>query len=57
MTVYEVEIRRDTCDGRVLEFYITASYARAQKELDTAEERNIGVIVTSYELKDAEELK
>ena len=34
---------------------ITASYERTRKALDTAEERNVGVIVTPYTLEDFDE--
>ena len=34
---------------------LTASYERTRKALDTAEERNVDVIVTPYMLEDFEE--
>lgn len=48
MTVYLIETRYDDYN----EEHITASRERAQKELETAEERNVGVIVTPYEVED-----
>ena len=34
------------------EYNITASYDRAEREFSTAEERNVGVIVTPFEVED-----
>lgn len=50
MIVYEIETR----GKNYKEIIITASYERARKALDTAEERNVGVIVTPYTLEDFE---
>lgn len=51
MTVYQIETR----DKDYKAIIITASYERARKALDTAEERNVDVIVTPYTLEDFEE--
>ena len=51
MTVFMIETRYEDCN----EIVITASYARAQNELNTAEERNVDVIVTPYTLEDFDE--
>ena len=48
MTVYQIETRYE--DYNVI--VITASYARAQNELNTAESRGVGVIITPYEVED-----
>ena len=48
MIVYQIETRYEDCN----EIVITASYERTRKELDTAEERNVDVIVTPYILED-----
>ena len=37
------------------EFVITASHERVERELATAEERNVDVIATSYKVEDLEE--
>lgn len=51
MIVYQIETR--TKDYKAI--IITASYERTRKELDTAEERNVDVIVTPYTLEDFDE--
>ena len=51
MTVYQIETRYKDYKSII----ITASYERTRKALDTAEERNVGVIVTPYTLEDFEE--
>ena len=51
MTVYQIETRDKDCKS----ITITASYERTRKALDTAEERNVDVIVTPYTLEDFEE--
>ena len=51
MTVYQIETR----DKNYKSIIITASYERTRKALDTAEERNVDVIVTPYMLEDFEE--
>ena len=48
MIVYLVERRH--IDG-ISEFYVTASYKRAEKELEAASD-DTGVIVTPYEVED-----
>ena len=48
MTVYMIETR----DKDYKSIIITASYERTIKALDTAEERNVDVIVTPYTLED-----
>lgn len=48
MTVYLIETRYKDCS----EFHVTASYDRAQHELNMAEVRDVGVIVTPYEVED-----
>ena len=48
MVVYQIETRYKDCKSII----ITASYERTRKELDTAEERNVDVIVTPYILED-----
>jgi hypothetical protein len=51
MTVYQIETRYEDYNSII----ITASYERARKALDTADERNVGVIVTPYALEDFNE--
>lgn len=51
MTVYQIETRYKDYNS----ITITASYERTRKALDTAEERNVDVIVTPYTLEDYEE--
>ena len=55
MTVYQIETR----DKDYRSIIITASYERTREALDTAEERNVDVIVTPYTLEDfdGEEVK
>ena len=48
MVVYQIETRYKNYKSII----VTASYERTRKELDTAEERNVGVIVTPYILED-----
>lgn len=48
MTVYLIETRHKD----YTEFHVTASYDRAQHELNTAEVRNVDVIVTPYKVED-----
>ena len=48
MVVYQIETRYKNYNSII----ITASYERTRKELDTAEERNVDVIVTPYILED-----
>lgn len=48
MTVYLVEKRRI---DNINEFYVTASYERTQKELESVSD-GIGIIVTPYEVED-----
>lgn len=48
MIVYQIETR----DKDYKSIIITASYERTRKALDTAEERNVDVIVTPYTLED-----
>lgn len=36
-------------------FYVTASRDRAERDLSTAEEKNVDVIVTPYEVEDLAE--
>lgn len=52
MTVFMIETRHEDCKSII----ITASYERTRKALDTAEERNVDVIVTPYTLEDFEEV-
>lgn len=51
MDVWVIETRHKDYN----EFHITASYERAMKELSTAEDRDVGVIVTPYVVEDLEE--
>ena len=51
MIVYQIETR----DKDYKSIIITASYERTRKALDTAEERNVDVIVTPYTLEDFDE--
>lgn len=55
MTVWLVETRSKDLST----FYVTASHDRAERDLSTAEERDVGVIVTPYEVEnlDASNLK
>lgn len=53
MTVFMIETRYEDCN----EIVITASYARAQNELNTAESRGVDVIITPYEVEDLDEGK
>lgn len=53
MIVYQIETR----DKDYKSIIITASYERTRKELDTAEERNVAVIVTPYTVEDLDEGK
>ena len=53
MTVFMIETRYEDCN----EIVITASYERTRKALDTAEERNVDVIVTPYTVEDLDEGK
>ena len=48
MTVYMIETRYKDYNT----FIVTASHERAKKELSTAEERDVGVIVTPYDVED-----
>ena len=48
MTVQQIETR----DKDYKSIIITASYERTRKALDTAEERDVDVIVTPYTLED-----
>ena len=48
MIVYQIETRYKDYKSII----ITASYERTRKALDTAEERNVDVIVTPYTLED-----
>ena len=48
MTVYQIETRYKDYKSII----ITASYERTREALDTAEERNVDVIVTPYTLED-----
>lgn len=48
MTVWLVETRHKGYSA----FYVTASHDRAERDLSTAEERNVDVIVTPYEVED-----
>lgn len=48
MIVYMIEIRHKHFN----EIVITASHERAQAELNTAEARDVGVIVTPYNVED-----
>ena len=50
MTVYQIETR----DKDYRSIIITASYERTREALDTAEERNVDVIVTPYTLEDCD---
>lgn len=51
MTVYLIETRYKDYNESV----ITASHTRALTEFNTAEEREVDVIVTPYEVEDLEE--
>ena len=51
MTVWLVETR----NKEYKTFYITASHNRAERDLSTAEERDVDVIVTPYEVEDLDE--
>lgn len=51
MDVWVIETRHKDYN----EFHITASYERAMKELSTAEDRDVGVIVTPYVVEDLDE--
>lgn len=51
MTVWLVETRNKDYKS----FYVTASHDRAQHDLNTAEVRDVGVIVTPYEVEDFNE--
>ena len=53
MTVFMIETRYEDCN----EIVITASYARAQSELNTAESWGVDVIITPYEVEDLQEGK
>lgn len=53
MVVYQIETR----DKNYKSIIITASYERTRKALDTAEERNVDVIVTPYTVEDLDEGK
>ena len=53
MIVYQIETR----DKDYKSIIITASYERTRKALDTAEERNVDVIVTPYTVEDFDEGK
>ena len=48
MTVWLVETRHKDYTTS----YVTASHDRAERDLSTAEERNVDVIVTPYEVED-----
>lgn len=48
MTVWLVETRHKNYTA----FYVTASHDRADRDLSTAEEREVDVIVTPYEVED-----
>ena len=51
MTVWLVETRNKD----YVTFYVTASHDRAERDLSTAEERGVDVIVTPYKVEDLEE--
>lgn len=51
MFVWLIEIRHKGYS----EFVVTASHERVERELTTAEERNVDVIATSYKVEDLEE--
>lgn len=51
MTVWLVETRHKEYTTS----YITASHDRAEKDLSTAEEREVDVIVTPYKVEDLDE--
>lgn len=51
MTVYIIETRYK--DYKTL--VVTASKARADRELSSAEERDVGVIITPYKVEDLDE--
>lgn len=51
MTVWLVETRSKDWST----FYVTACHGRAERDLSTAEERGVGVIVTPYKVEDLEE--
>jgi hypothetical protein len=51
MTVWLVETRTKYYKS----FYVTASHERAERALSMAEERNVEVIVTPYEVEDFNE--
>lgn len=53
MTVYMIETRYTDYNT----FTITASHERVERELSSAEERNVGVIVTPYTVEDLDEGK
>ena len=53
MVVYQIETRYKDYKS----ITITASYERTRKELGTAEERNVDVIVTPYTVEDLDEGK
>lgn len=53
MIVYMIETRHKD----YTEFVITASHERTERELATAEERDVGVIVTPYKVEDLKEKK
>jgi hypothetical protein len=48
MTVYLIETRYKN----YTEFHVTVSHERALYEFNTAEERNVDVVVTPYEVED-----
>lgn len=51
MIVWLVETRHKNYTA----FYVTASHDRAERDLATAEKRNVDVIVTSYKVEDLKE--
>lgn len=51
MTVWLVETRNKDYKA----FYVTASHERAERDLSTAEERGVEVIITPYEVEDFNE--
>lgn len=53
MTVFMIETRYEDYN----EIIITVSHERAERELSSAEERNVGVIVTPYTVEDLDEGK
>ena len=53
MTVYMIETRYTDYST----FTVTASHERVERELSSAEERNVGVIVTPYTVEDLDEGK